>query len=499
MNRRRKRSTLVFLFLFFTLFTVKAAPRVEFNTLCRDAHAHVYNFRFQAAEKIMAGLPADNLAAPLLADYIDFLKVFIDEDATAYKAGRLRAIKRLESFERLSDKDPWKRFCLAETKLHWGLAAFKFKEYFTAFTYLRSANADLRENLRLYPQFRLTQKSLGLIEAAAGTVPDAYRSVASLAGLDGNLRKGLERVELMAAAVPTDPNLVYFHREARLIGLWLRAHLLRDPQGAWTRCQSQLGVATLIPAERFIRANIAMQAGKNDEAIRILNGPKWNSDAHPFWYLEYLHGQALMRKLDTTAEVHFRRYLVYFKGRNFHKSAARNLAWLAWLRNDGAAYDANMTLTRTLGHSDAEEDKQALRDAWERKRPDPVLLKARLLSDGAYHSLALQTLQSKTEASYPDPERKTEYCYRMGRILDDLKRSKEAETWYLRTIQLGTTLPRYFAANAALHLGMLCETQQRKAEAKSWYQKAISGFPANTEYTNGIEQKARAGLQRLGV
>jgi hypothetical protein len=64
---------------------------------------------------------------------------------------------------------------------------------------------------------------------------------------------------------------------------------------------------------------------------------------------------------------------------------------------------------------------------------------------------------------------------------------------------LGTTLPRYFAANAALHLGMLCETQQRKAEAKSWYQKAISGFAANTEYTNGIEQKARAGLQRLGV
>ena len=148
MNRRKKRSTLVFLFLFLTLLTLKAAPRVAFNTQCRDAHAHVYNFRFLAAEKILAGLPADNLAAPLLSDYIDFLRVFIDEDATAYKAGRLRAIKRLERFEQMADQDPWKRFCLAETKLHWGLAAFKFKEYYTAFTYLRSANPDFRENLR---------------------------------------------------------------------------------------------------------------------------------------------------------------------------------------------------------------------------------------------------------------------------------------------------------------------------------------------------------------
>lgn len=498
MIRRRKRSTLVFLFLFFTLSRLESTPQVQFDAVCRDAHAHIYHFRFLAAEKLLAGVKADNLAAPLLADYIDFLRVFIDEDAAAYKAGRLRAVKRLERFEKMADKDPWKRFCLAETKLHWGLAAFKFKEYFTAFTYLRSANADLRENLRLFPAFRLSQKSLGLIEAAAGTVPDAYRSVASLAGLEGDLRKGLQRVEGMAAAAPSDPNLLYFHREARLIALWLRAHLLRDPQGAWTRCQSQLGIATLIPAERFIRANLAMQAGKNDDAIRILNGPKWNSDAHPFWYLEYLHGLALMRKLDTTAEVHFRRYLVFFKGRNFHKSAARNLAWLAWLRNDGPGYDAGMTLTRTLGFSDAEEDKQALRDAWERKRPDQVLLKARLLSDGAYLSLALQTLQTRTEGSYADPEGKTEYCYRMGRILDDLNRKKEAETWYLRSIQLGTSLPRYFAANAALHLGMLCESQRRLPEAKAWYQKAISGFPANTEYQNGIEQKARAGLQRLG-
>lgn len=499
MNRRRKRSTAVFLFLFFTLFRLNAAPHVQFNATCRDAHAHVYHFRFQAAEKLLAGIQADNLAAPLLADYIDFLRVFIDEDDAAYKAGRLRAVKRLELFEKLPDSDPWKRLAKGETKLHWGLAAFKFREYFTAFTYLRSAYADLKENLRLFPQFRLTQKSLGLIEAASGTVPDAYRSVASLAGLQGDLRKGLERIETMASVAPADPNLIYFHREARLIGFWLRAHLLRDPQGAWTRCIAQLGTATTVPAERFIRANLAMQAGKNDEAIRILNGPKWNSDAHPFWYLEYMHGIALMRKLDTTAEVHFRRYLVYYKGRNFHKSAARNLAWLAWLRNDGRAYDAGMTLARTLGHTDAEEDKQALRDAWERNRPDPVLLKARLLSDGAYLSQALRIMQTKNEASFASTEGKTEYAYRMGRILDDLNRKKEAEAWYLRTIQLGSALPRYFAANASLHLGMLCETQQRRTEAKSWYQKAISGFPANTEYENGIEQKARAGLQRLGT
>jgi hypothetical protein len=28
---------------------------------------------------------------------------------------------------------------------------------------------------------------------------------------------------------------------------------------------------------------------------------------------------------------------------------------------------------------------------------------------------------------------------------------------------------------------------------------AINGFPNNKEYRNGIEQKARAGLQRIGA
>jgi tetratricopeptide (TPR) repeat protein len=92
----------------------------------------------------------------------------------------------------------------------------------------------------------------------------------------------------------------------------------------------------------------------------------------------------------------------------------------------------------------------------------------------------------------------TEYHYRRGRILHELKRWPEAEIAYLQAINQGRNLERYFAANAALQLGLIYEAQKRADEAAQYFNMAIGGFPENKEYRNGIEQKARAGLQRIG-
>jgi tetratricopeptide (TPR) repeat protein len=497
MKKAAKRNTLVFLFAFLAPLALRGVAHFHFNQNCLNAHGLIYNLQLDQAAKVLNIEAAKgNLAAELLTDYSDFLRVFIQEDQAVYKNLSSLTGKRITRFSKLPENTPWRLYAMAEVKVHWGLAAFKFKEYWSAFTFFRNAWSDLRENQRKFPDFVLNNKSLGLLEAAAGSIPDAYKGFASLLGYEGNLRHGLNRIEQIGIRQSTDPNLVYFHREALLLATWLRTHLLNDPEGAWNLISNH--TTAIIPVgELFVLASTAMHAGRNDRAISMLSNRQTAAGQLPFYYLDYMQGMAMLRNLDTLAEIHFKKYLVHFKGRNFIKAAARNLAWIALLKNDKIWYANYLVLARTRGYADSEEDKQALNDAWRKEAPDIRLLRSRLLSDGAYYDRALAMLSLCRENEFQTLPGKVEYLYRMGRLYEQTRQIALAERYYLRTMQEGVNLSQYFAANAALHLGLLYEQTGRKSEAAVFFRKAISGFPNNTEYRNGIEQKARAGLQRL--
>ena len=55
--------------------------------------------------------------------------------------------------------------------------------------------------------------------------------------------------------------------------------------------------------------------------------------------------------------------------------------------------------------------------------------------------------------------------------------------------------PYYFAANAALQLGIIYEKQADFKKAAEYYELAQS--MENVEYKNSINQKAKAGLNRI--
>ena len=56
-------------------------------------------------------------------------------------------------------------------------------------------------------------------------------------------------------------------------------------------------------------------------------------------------------------------------------------------------------------------------------------------------------------------------------------------------------MKRYFAANAALHLGIIYENEDNLKEAEKYFRLCRSlDFD---EYETGIKQKAKAGLNRL--
>lgn len=106
-----------------------------------------------------------------IEDYIDFYKIFINEDYNEFVELEKNKNIRLSKIASGDKKSPYYRFCEAEIKLHWALGRLKFEEYFTTLKELKSAHDLLTENSKLYPDFAINKKSLSAIHALVGTFP----------------------------------------------------------------------------------------------------------------------------------------------------------------------------------------------------------------------------------------------------------------------------------------------------------------------------------------
>ena len=137
--------------------------------------------------------------------------------------------------------------------------------------------------------------------------------------------------------------------------------------------------------------------------------------------------------------------------------------------------------------------KQALKDAKTGVWPNPLLLKARLLTDGGYTKDALALLQGKQQV-FTSASDKLEYVYRIGRIYEDLGKETEAISFYKETIKLGANQTAYFAARAALQAGQILEKRGQKLEAIAFYEQCLS--MEEHSYKNSLDQRAKAGIAR---
>ena len=56
----------------------------------------------------------------------------------------------------------------------------------------RSAFQLLEKNASLYPNFLLNNKDLGILKVIIGIIPDGYKWIAGIVGLNGTTKKGWE-------------------------------------------------------------------------------------------------------------------------------------------------------------------------------------------------------------------------------------------------------------------------------------------------------------------
>lgn len=490
--------------IFFLLFSFSLQAQYDFTGDCFLAYQDLINLKLHSADRLIQKAREENqgnLVPYALESFHGFLTLYIGEDRSHYK--KLREDQdeirnRLQSGNR---KSPFYSFFLGEHYLQWALLKFKFGDFTSGAYDLRQAYIYLEEGQSQHPGFLPGKMAFGVIRVMIGIVPENYRWITDLLGVEGSIRQGLTDIRSLAFYEGDNRLYQLYQPEAlfymglissnlqqekkdalQLIPLFENSEVLRNVKGS--------------SLMTFAMVSISVKNHQNDEALRILKKYPPEPDAMPFYFLDFLHGQVLLNKLDFSAKDQFLEYINRFGGQHYRKSALQRLAWIALLQGDSAGYTRRMKEILLQPETFVDEDKQALREAKTGERPSVNLLKARLLFDGGYYREALGILVDNPVASAVGNHRDLlEYTYRMARIYHESGQTENAIKNYEITVERGRNAPYYFAANSALQLGLIFESQGKNETASKWYKACLSMH--TEEYKTSLDQKAKAGLNRV--
>ena len=481
----------------FVQTALNAQSRFDFSPLARAAYDKTLALRFDEANGIIAELrrkEPDNVVVYYIENYADCLKVFISEDQNLFNQLAPKAEKRLAALRGSDKNSPYYLFSQAQVRLLWAMNRAKFGEYLTAFNETSTAFGQLEDNQKKFPSFMPNKMSLGILHAIIGTIPDNYKwGVKLLGGMNGTTAQGQAEIEQVIHYAKS--NDFAFEQEALVMYAFLTLHLNNQSDNAWQLINSP----KLKPKENLLAAfalsNVAMRTGRNDKAIEILQNRPTSAAYYPFPFLDYQLGLSKMYRGDSDADIFIKKYVNNFHGRNYLKEAYQRLGWFELLKGNWNGYKSNLENCKTVGRSDIGGDKNALKEAKSGVAPNGDLLRGRLLFDGGYFQKAYNYLSQKNEGNFTQQAEKLEFNYRLGRILQMLKKSNDAIAYFDKTIQAGKNTRYYYACNAALQMGTIYEEYGNTAKAREYYNFCLALNP--DDYADGLHSKAKAGLGRL--
>ncbi|GAA0523254.1 tetratricopeptide repeat protein [Chitinophaga japonensis] len=478
-------------------FTVTARePVYDFNTRCQQAYEAIMQLRINDGKALLAAEKQehpDNLIPYFLDNYADFFPLFFNEDPAMYAATKGARATRLSRMEQGPDSSPYHLFTQAAIHFQWAMVRIKFGEKWDAGWEIRKAYMLLKDNQRKFPQFQPNSMLLGAMQTVFGTIPDGYKWVSNILGMKGSIRQGMDNLQSFIDS--NAPLARLFRPEAYYYYCYLKQFMENNPDELWQFIrQKQLDTRN----NYLFAIMVASLAATNQKAvlgIAVLTDRNDNVHYVDIPYADCLLGQLKLARMDDDAHVYLERFIRRYKGKFYLKHALQRLSWYYYLHGNMDAANKYRAMILTRGSTEADEDKQAQKEAKSGKWPNPLLLKARLLSDGGLFQEALKQMQTKKAADFALLEEKLEYAYRLGRIYDEMGMDDQAIAMYEATVKVGANRPEYYAARSALQMGNIYEKRGDKAKARECYQACLN--MEGHDYKNSLDQRAKAGLQRV--
>jgi tetratricopeptide (TPR) repeat protein len=491
--------------LVLVLILMSGFCRAEFRwtASCSDAYSALQQLNFKKAAlhlKAERKVHPKNLVPLYIESQMDFLKSFLSEDKVAIEQLKSHNDQRITILENNTENSPYKKFFMGEMYLQKAISRIKDEEFVSAAFDVRRAYKLLNENNKAYPDFKPNLRGLGLIHAAVGSIPKSYQWAGNLIGLDGTVPQGLNELRELYSATFKNDDIAFLRDETIVLLTFLEMNIDRKNKNTSpirSRFPANNDIASK-PLLLFAKCIFHSANAENDSIITLLSNRKKEPEAQSIYYLDFMEGNARLHNLDGSAEACFLKYASKYKGKSYIKSAWQRLAWTRLVAGDTKGYKFYINKCKVVnkGEDFTDEDKQAITEAKNGVTPNVILLRSRLLFDGGYYNQALTELAGKPMSNFTSQKDQLEFTYRLARIFEKTGKRDKAIEFYESTIKNGSSSTYYFAANSALLLGQLYEEENNKEKAKAYYQKTLS--IKNHEYQNSLDQKAKAGLNRLG-
>lgn len=479
-----------------------ASASYDFNENCREIYRAVFDLRFQTAGRLIRleeqCFPS-NLIPLSLENTRRCMTLFISEDPALFRYYSNRRSEIGEKLKIPEEKSPFNIFLRAKYHLDWAFAEVKFHEFYKAAIDLRKAYALFEENNRLWPDFLINKTGLGILHVSVGMIPEQYRWIVKLTGMDGSVELGISELQSVAFYKGNDSLVKLYQSEAlfylTFIAMNAGGNQVHDTgyDALLTGLQQDSAQSPLMI---FAKASILMKAGKNPEALKILMTRKNLSAEFPFRYLDYLEGVAKLNMLDYKADMCFQTYLNNFKGTNYRAASMQKIAWISFLKGEVNKYHELMQRIKSVKQLWTDEDKQASAEAVRGELPNISLLKARLLFDGGYYNESLLELTDRCSVSQISSSTGLiEYYYRLGRIFQMKGDESNAIKNFNATLVTGRVSEAWFPAAAAFQLGCIYEKNNDWNKAEKYYRECLT--MNNREYRNSLRQKSKIGIERI--
>jgi tetratricopeptide (TPR) repeat protein len=468
----------------------------DFNATCLQAYQEITKLKISSglalAEKARQQNP-NNLIPLLLESYADFYTLFLNEDPKEFLQRYPRFAERISLLQDGPRSSPFYLYSLSLVKVHKAGAAIKFGKLWDAGWDFRKAYQLIKDNRKQFPGFGPNDLLYGSLQAVVGTIPKGYKWIASLFGMRGSLTEGMKIVRSFINS--NDPWAKAFFNEAAFMYPYLMFYIENKKEEALVFTQQRKLDLVNNHLHAYMAANLGINNKQSEYAKNVILARNKSDEYLKTGIWDFELGFTKIYHLETQeAARYLESFLANFKGKFYVRDAYQKLSWCYYLQGNQAKAEEVRKNILKKGSTDADADKQALKDAKSGKWPNKLLLRARLLSDGGYAIDAAALLQGKTEDDFAAEEEKLEFAYRVARIYDDLNREEDAIRNYLIAIRLGEKRPEYFAARAALQIGQIYEKRGQKALAITYYQKCLD--MDDHEYKDSLDQRAKSGIAR---
>lgn len=484
------------LFLLFSTNVLIAQRQYQWNDKVQTIYESITSLRIPEARKLIIAeklKTPDNLAYALLDSYADLYQLFFNESTTDYNSLYPQFEKRINLFKEGPKNSPFYLYSLGLLHLHKAVAAVRFDRNWDAALDFRKAYFNFKDNSKKYPNFSPNNLYFGLLTTLIGSAPTNYQWMLNILGFNGDIIKGNELV--LSYINSKDEYAKICLNEALLIYPYLIMNFEGNVKKTFDFIEHNNYDFKKNYIHAYMATNLYLNHQNSTRALEIANGIEM-TPAYldiPFWHYEKGFAYFNQMKFDL-AQKEFIYFTSQFKGNFYIKDAYEKLSWIAYLQNNmkQANFYRNEILNKGSQITDA--DKLAQQNANSGVWPNPLLLKARILSDGGFQRQALMTLADKTTLDFNTPADKAEFPYRLARIYDLMGEEELAIKYYKSTIQKGEGLPEYFASRAALQIAFIYEGNKKFNDAITYYNICIA--MKNHAFKNSMDQKAKSGLLR---